>query len=154
MSEQMDKLRAELLEKRRLWQIANPAEADAYSKKLAEGVRDIPVKQMLDQLLYIEKELLPAIAKKKGREEDFKFFESVGRSLAYSVILLDRYDYLYGKYINGRIETVILRDMLQTAERELEKYCTMEDLYLSDFKNKYAEGVAERIRRDILGGKR
>lgn len=150
MSEALDKLKRELIEKNRLWAIANPLEADAYSKKLAEGIRDIPVRQMLDQLNYIEKELLPAIQKKKGKEEDYKFFESVGRSLAYAVILLDRYDYLYGKFINSRIESVLLRDQLKMSEKELERYCTMEDLLLSDCMNKYAEGVAARVKTDIL----
>jgi ATP phosphoribosyltransferase regulatory subunit HisZ len=150
MSETLEKLKRELLEKHQLWRIANPDEADAYSKKLADGIRDMPVKQMLDQLVYIEKELLPAIAKKKGREEDYKFFESVGRSLAYAVILMDRYDYLHGKFINSRIQAALLLDHQQMIEKELERYTTMEDLLLSDCMNKYAEAIARRVKQDIL----
>jgi hypothetical protein len=150
MSEALDKLKREILDKNQLWQIANPQEAEAYSKKLSEGIRDMPVKQMLDQLTYLEKEFLPAVARKKGKDDNYKFFEGVGRSLAYAIILLDRYEYLYGKFINSRIEATLLRDQLAMTEKELERYCTVEDLLLSDFLNKYGEAVAKRIRTEIL----
>jgi ATP phosphoribosyltransferase regulatory subunit HisZ len=150
MSEALDDLKRELIEKYRLWAIANPQEAAQESEKLAAGIRDIPVRQMLDQLTYIERELLPAVQKRKGREEDYKFFEGVARSLAKAVIVCDRYDYLYTRYINSRIDVALLRDRQQMTEKELERYCTMEDLLLSDSMNKYAEAIAERVKRDIL----
>lgn len=145
----IDELRRELIDKNRLWAIANPDEAKRDSEKLAKGLRDIPVKQMYDQLQYIEKELLPAM-RRKNREVDAQFFEGVCRSLAFAIILADRYDYLHLKYLNSRVDVALLKDQLVMSEKELERYTTMEDLFLSDFMNKYAEAIAERVKRDIL----
>jgi hypothetical protein len=145
----IDELRREISEKHKLWAIANPEEAKERSEKLAAGIRDIPVKQMYDQLQYIEKELLPAV-RKKNREADIKFFEGVCRSLAYGIAICDRYEYLHLRYINSRIDVAMLKDHLSMSEKELERYTTMEDLFLSDFMNKYAEKIAERVKHDIL----
>src|SRR5579863_8425772 len=144
MSEALDKLRREMIEKHRLWAIANPEEHAAESKRLAKGLQDIPEKKMFDQLQYITKELLPAV-RKKGKASDAEFFEELSRSMAYAIILVERYDYLYGRFINSRIDVALLKDRLEMTERELEKYTTMEDLYLSDFLNRYSDVVAERI---------
>ena len=145
----IDELRRQLIDKHRLWALANPEEAKQESEKLAKGLRDIPVKQMFDQLQYIEKELLPAV-KRKNREADVQFFEGVCRSLAYAIILCDRYEHLHLKFLNSRVDIALLRDHLSVSERELERYTTMEDLILSDSMNKYAEAIAERVKRDIL----
>jgi hypothetical protein len=145
----IDELRRELLDKHKLWAIANPEEAKKQSEKLSGGTRDIPVAQMYEQLQYIEKELLPAV-RRKNREADISFFEGVCRSMAYAIILCDRYEYLYLKYLNSRVEVALLKDQLVMSEKELQRYTTMEDLFLSDFMNKYAEAIAERVKRDIL----
>lgn len=70
--------------------------------------------------------------------------------MAFAVILIERYDYLYGRFINSRIDVALLKDRLEMTERELQRYTTMEDLYLSDFLNRYADTVAEKIKKDIL----
>jgi hypothetical protein len=149
MSKAMENLKREMLEKHRLWAIANPEEHAAETKRLAKGLEDIPEKQMFDQLQYITGELLPAV-KKKGKASDVEFFESLARSLAYAAIIIERYDYLYGRFINSRIDVALLRDRLEMMEKELQRYTTMEDLYLSDFVDKYAAAVSERIKKDIL----
>ena len=149
MSKAMENLRREMLDKHRLWALANPEEHAAETKRLAKGLEDIPEKRMLDQLQYITAELLPAV-RKKGKSVDIEFFEELSRSMAFAVILIERYDYLYGRFINSRIDVALLKDRLEMTERELQRYTTMEDLYLSDFLNRYADTVAEKIKKDIL----
>ena len=148
MSEQLDKLRREMLERHRLWALANPEEHAAETKKLAKGLEDIPVRQMIDQLHRIEKDLLPAV-RKKAKPGEPEFFEELARSLAFAIILSDRYEYLYGRFMNSRIDVVLLRDRLSLVEREIEKYTTMEDLMLTDALDTYAKRVAERVKNDL-----
>jgi hypothetical protein len=145
----IDQVRRELIDKHKLWTSANPQEAEQHKEKMAKGLRDIPINQMYDQLQYIEKEMLPAV-KRKNREADIQFFERLCRSLAYAIIIYERYEYLHLKYINGRVELALLRDHSILIEKELQNYTTMEDLFLSDGMNKYAEAIAERVKKDIL----
>lgn len=67
MSKAMENLRREMLDKHRLWALANPEEHAAETKRLAKGLEDIPEKRMLDQLQYITAELLPAVRKRGSR---------------------------------------------------------------------------------------
>jgi hypothetical protein len=153
MSEQLDHIRREMLERHRLWALANPEEHAAESKKLAAGLSDIPVKQMLDQLQRIENEFLPAV-RKKAKPVEVEFFEELARSLAFAIILSDRYEYLYGRFLNSRIDVALLKDRLVLSERELTRYTTMEDLMLSDSLDSYAKAIAARVKNDLLGVKK
>lgn len=128
-------------------------EERARDKKTASGLDGIPVKKMMDQALYLKNELLPGIEKKRGKTHpDYEFFEGVMESLVYAVVLADRYETLERRNINLRIWKQLQQDNLEVMERELNKFQALEDLFLTDSLDRYADGVKARI-ADLLKGK-
>ena len=116
-------------------------------------MEDIPLRKFYDQAQYIEKTLLPAIEKKSGNTSaDYKFFCDVYRSLLYSVMIVDRYNSLLLKMQQSRQMTHFLQGRVDLYERELLKYTTMEDIYLSDGMDKIAADVKRRV-EDLLTNK-
>lgn len=148
IKDDISKLRRELLMKEALKE--KTEEERARDKKTAAALNGIPVKKMMDQALYLRNELLPGIEKKRGKEHpDYEFFNGVMESLVYAIILADRYDTLERRNINLRIWKQLQQDNLELLEREVSKYQALEDLFLTDSLDRYAEGVKEHI-KDLL----
>lgn len=147
----ISKLRNALLMKEALRE--KTEEERARDKKISSGLDGIPVKKMRDQALYIQNELLPGIEKKRGKDHpDYEFFYGVMESLVYAIIIADRYDTLEMRNIHLRVWKTLQQENLELLERELAKYQTLEDLFLTDSLNKYADAVKARA-KDILKGK-
>jgi len=145
MSAWLDKLKQELMERHRMQQLLEPEKFKKENEKLAKGIRDIPVQKFITHVQYIEKELMPAIEKRRGKDAtELKFFEEVCRSLVWAVILCDRYDYLEMKVTGLRLENTILRDNLALHEKELQKFGALEDIFFTDFLDRYADAVKSR----------
>ena len=125
-------------------------EERSRDKKMAAGLDGIPVKKMMDQTLYIDKELLPGIEEKRGKDHpDYEFFAGVRDSLLYAIILADRYETLETRNIHLRVWKQLQQENLDLLERELSKFQTLEELYLTDSMDRYAQGVKERV-KDLL----
>lgn len=147
----LEKMKAEFLHKAQLSDLVEDAEARKEKARRAGGLSDIPVHQMIDQATYIRDELLPAVERKKGGKEspDYVFFSGVYRSLLYAVVMSDRLDYYLRELGMAKLTGQIVKEQLLYHQRELEKYITLEDLYLSDALDRYAQGVKNRA-EDLL----
>lgn len=145
MSGWLDKIKSDILDRHRMQQLVEPERYKRETEKLAKGIRDIPVEKFISEIQYIEKELMPSVEKRRGKDSmEMKFFEELCRSLAYAIILCDRYDYLERKNISLRLENTILREHEALLEKELNKFCTLEELFFSDFLDRYADIVKSR----------
>lgn len=131
-------------------ELINPERNKKADERLAQGIKDIPVRKFMEQYQYLEKDLLPRLEKKGGKTSaDYKFFEGVAKSLMWSIIVCDRYDFLYGKFLNSKLDNVVLRDRVLLVERELEKYQALEDLFFTEGLDRIADGVKNRT-ADLL----
>lgn len=145
MSAWLDKIKSDLLERHRMQALMEPEKFKRENERLSKGIRDIPVNKFIAHIQYIEKELMPAVEKRRGKESaHYQFFEELCRSLVWCVILCDRYDFLEGRNINYRIENLILKDNIRLFEAELQKFCAVEDSFFTDFLNRYADTIKSR----------
>ena len=108
---------------------------------------------MIDQVNYLDKELLPAIKKKSGdKSADYEFFEAVVKSLLHAIVVVDRWETLQRRWVHQLIELKLCKEHLAIMERELQKYHAMEDLYLTEGFRVYADRVKEHA-EDLLKAK-
>jgi len=139
----LEKLKADLLLLESLREKSEDEKAS--NAKLAQGIRDIPVKKMMDQVLHIRNDLLPRIKKKNGETSgDYLFFEEVANHLLYAIMVADRYDELMGRFTRSKVMQQLQLENITVLERELQKYCLLEELFLTDGLNNIAEGVKRR----------
>jgi hypothetical protein len=127
------------------------------TKNLAAGgkfrLEEIPIRKFYDQAQYIEKTLLPAIERKSGKSSaDYQFFQSVYMSLLYATMIVDRDRSLVMKVQHANQINAFLQQRADLAERELMKYTTMEDLFVTDALDHIARGVVQRV-NDLLTNK-
>jgi len=151
-SRDLAKLKADLLLLESLKEKTD--EEKKSNEKLAKGIDDIPVKKMMDQALHIRNELLPRIKKKQGETSaDYIFFEGVANNLLYAILVADRYDELMGRFTRAKVMQQLQLENITVLERELQKYCALEDLFLSTGLDKIAEGIKARA-VELLKAKR
>jgi hypothetical protein len=138
----LEEIKADLLYKSSLDAMAR----EGRDKKAADGVRDVPVRKMLDAIQYIDKNLLPAVRKKSGdKSADIEFFEGVRDMLIWAILITDRYDALEGRLVRKKIEAALYKEWLELYEKELTKYCTLEDIFLTGALDIYAQGIKNRV---------
>jgi hypothetical protein len=123
---------------------------DLKTDNLAAGgkfrMEDIPLRKFYDQAQYIEKTLLPAIEKKSGKTSvDYSFFCDVYRSLLYAVMIVDRDRSLVMKLQHFKQLNDFLQRRTDSAENELLKYTTLEDLYMTEAFDMMASGIRQRV---------
>jgi hypothetical protein len=105
----------------------------------------VPVKKFYEQALYIDKTLLPSIEKNRGKESaDYQFFVSVFKSLLYAVAIIDRYEFMDRKVHRQESFIKSLQEQVVQLSRELQKYCTVEDIFLSEGIDRYIEMFTKR----------
>jgi hypothetical protein len=125
---------------------------DGVGEKVTPSMDDIPVKRMIDQVNYIDKELLPAIKKKSGAASaDYEFFSGVIKSLLHAIVTVDRWESLERRYVNQLIQLNLCKEHLVILEVELRKYQAMEDLYLRPGFNIYHDRVVKRAEALLKG---
>ena len=129
----------------------------AKTETLAAGgkfrLEDIPLRKFYEQAQYIEKTLLPAIEKKSGNKSaDYQFFSEVYKSLLYAVMIVDRDRNIIMKWQHASQLNSFLQQRVDLAERELLKYTTLEDLYITNALDHIAAGVSQRV-DDLLTNK-
>jgi hypothetical protein len=127
---------------------------EMVGKKVTPSMADIPVKRMIDQVNYLDKEMLPAIKKKKGEgSADYEFFEAVIKSLLHAIVVVDRWELLNRRWVHQLIELKLCKEHLVLLETELQKYNAMEDIYLTDGMNLYADRIKQHA-EDLLKQKK
>lgn len=118
----------------------------ADGQKLTDGLKDVPVKKIMDQLQYLENILLPKIETSRGREsQDYQFYASVADSLQWAVLILDRYDRLLMRHHRNQIFSEHVCEQLTHARKELDMYQASEDILLNQSFQSYLRGAAARI---------
>jgi hypothetical protein len=127
------------------------------TKELAAGgkfrMEEIPLRKFYDQAQYIEVTLLPAIERKSGKTSaDYQFFAGVYRSLLYACMIVDRGSIVMQQCQKYKQLNDFYRGRAELAERELLKYQTVEDLYMTDAMDRVAAGVKKRV-EDLLTNK-
>jgi hypothetical protein len=126
---------------------------DIKTENLAAGTGfvfgDIPIRKFFDQSQYIEKSILPAVAKRSGsKSADYQFFSETVRCLLYGTVLIDRQNSLVMKTQQLKQLNELLQARVDLAEKELLKYTTMEDLLLTESMDKIAANVINRLKEN------
>jgi hypothetical protein len=127
------------------------------TKNLAAGggfrLDEIPVRKIYDQAQQLDKITLPKIAATRGKDsEDYKFWESVYKSLLYAVIIIDRDRTLVLKLQQANQLMGFYKGCSEQYEKELLKYTTIEDIWITGAGEKIAAGIAGRV-NDLLTNK-
>jgi hypothetical protein len=139
----LDKIKADLQAKAALEGLAE-GDSSAMGKMRRELER-APIKVMIDQVNYIDKNLLPAIKKKGGETSaDYVFFKSLCDSLLWAVLIKDRFDLAQRLYGSKVLELEVTRGIADTYKRELEKYTTTEDVWLTEALSFVIDGLKAR----------
>ena len=146
LTESLEKIKAELLHKARLNDMLDPEIEKKKRERIAKGLSDVPVNQMIEQVLYIDENLLKRIEKKGGKESaDYAFFAEVRRSLLWAIVLSDRYDSLNARYTSLKVQEMLCRENLELFARELQKFQTLEEIFLTNALDSVAQGVKNRV---------
>lgn len=149
----LDAIRKEIQDKIDLDKIANPDEHASTIGRMSRELERMPVKVMIDQVNYIDKQLLPAVKKKGGAEsEDYKFFSGLINSLLWAIMVKDRFDRLERMYGHQALHLHIVKQEAQLLKGELDKYTTMEDLWHSGSIEQVLKGIQQRA-EDLLNKK-
>lgn len=143
----LEKYKADLLARASLEELT--AEERERIKHLAPGLKDIPVKKMIDAALYIREQLLPQIEKKSGKRDDYKFFDGVADSLLWAIMLADRYRSMELMFGATKVSYQLLIERVALLERELAKYDAARDVMYTDSFDHYMRAIATRA-EDLL----
>jgi len=104
----------------------------------------MPVAKVYDQILYLDNEILPRVAKKDDRNS--VFFRDLLRSLCYAVVLIERNKLLERRVSSLKLQYDLLLKHTEQLQIELSRYTTMEDLLLTDGQDYIAKGIIEKIK--------
>ena len=126
----------------------------AKTENLAAGgkfrLEEIPLRKFYDQAQYIEKTLLPAIERKSGAASvDYQFFKEVYNSLLYAVMIADRERSLVMRLQHEKQLCQFYQARADLAERELLKYTTLEEIWITGAQDRIAAGIRQRV-EDLL----
>jgi|SRR5580698_2566368 hypothetical protein len=139
-TKKLEQLKADLLLKASLDDVGKNKELQTIRQRLDE----LPANKMINAVNYLDSNILPAIKKRAGdASADYKFFQEVCDLLLWALIVHDRYKTLERRYVDKTVDAELLRERVTLYEEELNKYTTMEDLWLT-------EGL-EYVRRGIAG---
>lgn len=115
-------------------------------QKLVDGLQNVPVKQMLDQIQYMENVMLPKIKANRGENsEDYKFYAGLCNSLLWACLIHDRYDALQTRAGSLQMMNEFLRERLAVAEKTLDRWNAAEDIIMNKTLSQYATGVSRRV---------
>jgi hypothetical protein len=116
----------------------------------AKFIDSIPIKKFYDQALYIDRTLLPEIEKRRGKQSaDYQFFTDVFKSLLYAIAVLDRYETMDRRLYDITARLKYYQQENEVMAKDLQKYCTLEDLFFTDGLDRYAEIIKQRA-ADLL----
>lgn len=114
-------------------------------QQVAKGIQDIPVRKIMDAALHMREVILPQIEKRSGTNSDnYKFFTGVYEYLLWAVVLVDRFESLNQMMVKQKILNTLLMQQSEALYAEIQKYCTLEDFFLSDGLRHVSEGYRKR----------
>jgi hypothetical protein len=114
--------------------------------KLVEGLQNVPINKMLQQVQYLQQQALPTAEKKFGRNnENYRFYASLVDSLVWAMFILDKMESLQNQYGNNKLLLQFYQERTQFLEKQLQKYTTTEDLLLSGGIEEFAKSLAGRL---------
>ncbi len=146
----MDAIRKEIQDKIDLDKIANPDEHASTIGRMSAELERMPVKVMIDQVQYLDKQLLPAVKKRGGeKSEDYIFFQGLINSLLWGIMVKERFDRIERMYGHQALHLHIVKQEAALLKKELDKYTTMEDLWLSGSVEHILKGIQRRA-EDLL----
>jgi hypothetical protein len=149
MSKDLDNLRASLQLKTDL----NAAREKLCSAAL-ETLNKMPVHRIALCVQFIEKNLMPAVERKSGKNApELGIFLETCNLLKWAVILYDRLEMQTRINSHLQLDLTILKERQVLYETELSKYQALEDLWLTDSLNHIEKGVRARIESDFKGKK-
>ncbi len=121
--------------------------------RIAKGIESVAINKIYQQALHIEKHYLPTIEKSRGVESaEYKFFKEVFTSLMWAIVLADRNEFSEVKLYRVSLQLEFYQQHAEKLERMLNKYTTLEDLFLSSSLDQLAATTAKRV-QDLLDSK-
>lgn len=128
------------------------------TKNLSAGdgfrLHEIPARRFMDQAQYLENVILPQIEKRGGYDtEQFKYFHEIIQSLLFAIMVKDRENNILNKCQQLQQINMILSARNVFLEKELLKYSTVEDLFLTESLSYIEKGVVNRA-ADLLTKKK
>lgn len=122
--------------------------------KIEKAIEAVSVNKIFEQCLHLENVILPSIKKNRGEESsEYKMFCAIAKSLLWAICLVDRNEFMEGRFYNLNIKHELLLEHAARLERQIFKYATLEDLFLSSGLDVMAEGISQRA-RDLLNVKK
>lgn len=135
---------------------------DLKISNLASGggfrIDDIPIRKFYDQSQHIYNKILPGIVQREyaknpkadpTKSADYIFFHDTYKCFLYAVMILDRDRYYIKKMQRMKQMNDFLESRVSIAERELLKYTTLEDVWISEGYELISESVRKRV-EDLL----
>jgi hypothetical protein len=115
----------------------------------------LPAQQMVNAIQYLERQILPSVKKRSGESSpDYKFFSEVIELLEWSALIYDRCGTLRTMHASIKIENALLLERLKLYENELNKYTTIEDIYITDSLGHIEKGILARLESKLGTKKR
>lgn len=125
-----------------------------HSQQLSNGLVEVPISKIMEQVLYLQNSALPsALAKFGADNENYRFYKGIVDSLIWTLVCYERAAYWKKEWNFQRTTTEVFRNDSIRLREELQKYHFAEDALLNqqDY-DQLMMNVKERM-KDILTGK-
>jgi hypothetical protein len=110
----------------------NLANAAGTDQQLIDGLKQMPISKMYEQIQYLKNRVLPQAKEKLGENsESYLFYSSLVDSLVWAIKLQSSFDYLSLKYNREKYFGSLMLQHRDALEAELLKYTTLDKLYLN-----------------------
>jgi hypothetical protein len=108
---------------------------------LVNGIKKVSEADIIKQAQQIEHVILPAILKKNGDGEDYRFWKGVLDTMNWALFLIDFSIRLEGRMIRQRHENLYLKNLSVKLESELQQYTTMERFMTGEIIKEYFKNI-------------
>ena len=125
-----------------------------HSKQLVNGLVEVPVKKIMEQILYLQNQMLPQALSKYGADNDnYRFYKGVVDSLIWTIVSYERAIYWKTEWTLQRSAVEVFRDEAIRLREQLQKYHFAEDSLLNQQDYDALMGRVKERMKDILSGK-
>jgi hypothetical protein len=110
----------------------NLAESMGTTMQLIDGLKQMPISKMHEQIQYLQSHVLPQALQKLGESsETYQFYKALVDSLVWAIKLQSSFEHLSAKYSREKYFGTIMMQSRDALEAELLKYTTLDKLYLN-----------------------
>jgi len=125
-----------------------------HSQQLVNGLVQVPVKKIMEQILYLQNQMLPQALSKYGADNDnYKFYKGVVDSLIWTIVTYERSIHWQKEWNHQRSATELFRADAIRMREQLQKYHFAEDAILNQQDYESLMGRVKERMKDILTGK-